>query len=102
MRTTLTFDDELFANAKQYAIQQRSALVNEALRAALHRAAAQCLKLLGGCKASFKLPSKKAPFNIEAASRPSKPIGVSTSFPRRASGARKATGDPRKRICNSF
>ena len=62
MRTTLNVDDELFAKVQQYtAIQERSAPVNEALRAPLHRAAAQRLKLLGGCKAGSKLPSKKRP-----------------------------------------
>lgn len=62
MRTTLNVDDELFAKVQQYAaIEERSALINEALRAALHRAATQRLKLLGVCKPSSKLPPQKRP-----------------------------------------
>lgn len=62
MRTTRNVDDELFAKVPPHAaIPERSALVNEALRAALHRTATQRLKLFGGCKAGSKLPSKKRP-----------------------------------------
>ena len=60
MRTTLNVDDELFAKDQQYAaIQERSALVDEALRVPLYRAAAQRMIVLDGCEPGSKLPSKK-------------------------------------------
>lgn len=62
MRTTLTFDDELFAQAQEYTgIQERAALINEALRSLVQREAARRLALLGGSEPGFKLPPKKRP-----------------------------------------
>ena len=62
MRTTLTFDDELFAKAQEYTgIQERAALINEALRSLVQREAARRLALLGGSEPGFKLPPKKRP-----------------------------------------
>ena len=62
MRTTLTFDDELFAQAQFYTgIQERSALINEALRSLVQREAARRLALLGGSEPGFRPPPKKRP-----------------------------------------
>jgi Arc/MetJ family transcription regulator len=49
MRTTLTLDDELMAKAQEYTgIQEKSALVREALKALVEREAARRLARLGG------------------------------------------------------
>ena len=49
MRTTVSLDDELLADAQEYTgINERSALVNEALRALVQREAARRLARLGG------------------------------------------------------
>ncbi len=62
MRTTLTFDDELFAKAQLYTgIQERSALINEALRALVQREASRRLAKLGGSQPDFELPPRKRP-----------------------------------------
>jgi Arc/MetJ family transcription regulator len=49
MRTTITLDDELVAKAEAYTgIRQKSALIREALKALIERAAARRLARLGG------------------------------------------------------
>jgi Arc/MetJ family transcription regulator len=49
MRTTIVLDDELLARAQEYTgIQEKSALVREALKALVEREAARRLALLGG------------------------------------------------------
>ena len=49
MRTTLTLDDELLAQAEFYTgIREKSALVRAALRALIEREAARRLAQLGG------------------------------------------------------
>lgn len=49
MRTTLTLDDELLAQAEFYTgIREKSALVRAALRALIEREAARRLARLGG------------------------------------------------------
>ncbi|HYW16403.1 MAG TPA: type II toxin-antitoxin system VapB family antitoxin [Allosphingosinicella sp.] len=49
MRTTLTLDDELVAQAQAYTgLKEKSALVREALKALIEREAARRLALLGG------------------------------------------------------
>jgi Arc/MetJ family transcription regulator len=49
MRTTITLDDELLARAVAYTgIQEKSALIREALRALVEREAARRLARLGG------------------------------------------------------
>ncbi len=49
MRTTLTLDDELMADAQDYTgIQEKSALMREALTALIEREAGRRLILLGG------------------------------------------------------
>jgi Arc/MetJ family transcription regulator len=49
MRTTVTLDDEQLAEATEYTgIQEKSALLREALRVLIQREAARRLILLGG------------------------------------------------------
>ncbi len=49
MRTTITIDDDLLASAERYTgVKEKSALVNQALKALVEREAAQRLARLGG------------------------------------------------------
>jgi Arc/MetJ family transcription regulator len=49
MRTTVTIDDKLFAQAQAYTgIKEKSALLREAIKALVEREAARRLILLGG------------------------------------------------------
>ncbi len=49
MRTTVTLDDELLADAQSYAgIKEKSALIELALKSFVQREAARRLALLGG------------------------------------------------------
>jgi Arc/MetJ family transcription regulator len=49
MRTTLAIDDDLLSKARQYTgLQEKSALVREALKALIEREAARRLAKLGG------------------------------------------------------
>ena len=55
MRTTVTLDDELVAKAQKYTgIEERSALVREALKALIEREAARRLIRLGGSQPDLK------------------------------------------------
>lgn len=60
MRTTLTFNDEIFAKAQELTgITERGALINEALRSLIQREAARRLSLLGGTEARLQVPPRK-------------------------------------------
>ena len=60
MRTTLTFDDEIYAKAQELTgITERVALINEALRSLVQREAARRLALLGGTEATLQVPPRK-------------------------------------------
>ena len=49
MKATIAIDDELFAKAQEYTgLQQKSALVREALKALVEREAARRLARMGG------------------------------------------------------
>lgn len=49
MRTTVTLDDELLADAEEYTgIKEKSALLREALKALIEREASRRLARLGG------------------------------------------------------
>ena len=49
MRTTLSLDDDLLAQAERYTgLKEKSALVREALKALIERESARRLALLGG------------------------------------------------------
>jgi Arc/MetJ family transcription regulator len=55
MRTTIALDDELVAIAQEYTgLEEKSALVREALKALIEREAARRLALLGGIAPDMK------------------------------------------------
>ena len=55
MRTTVTLDDELLAKAQSYTgIQEKSALIREALKRLIEREAARRLARLGGSMPDLK------------------------------------------------
>ena len=55
MRTTVTLDDELVAKAQSYTgIQEKSALIREALKRLIEREAARRLARLGGSMPDLK------------------------------------------------
>jgi len=55
MRTTLAIDDELLAKAQQYTgLQEKSAIVREALKALIEREAARRLARLGGTEPQLR------------------------------------------------
>ena len=62
MRTTVTIDDELLADAQFYTgIKEKSALVREALTALVQREAARRLARLGGTEPDLKpIPRRRA------------------------------------------
>lgn len=60
MRTTLAIDDDLLAKAQQYTgLQEKSALVREALRALIEREAARRLAKLGGTEPQLRPVSRR-------------------------------------------
>ena len=62
MRTTITIDDELLEKASAYTnIQEKSALVREALTALVQREAARRLALLGGSQPDLKYIPRRRP-----------------------------------------
>jgi Arc/MetJ family transcription regulator len=62
MRTTLSLDDELLADAQYYTgIKEKSAVVNEALKALVQREAARRLIRLGGTEPDLKPIPRRRP-----------------------------------------
>jgi Arc/MetJ family transcription regulator len=62
MKATIAIDDELFAKAQEYTgLQQKSALVREALRALVEREAARRLARIGGTEPNAKAPPRRRP-----------------------------------------
>jgi Arc/MetJ family transcription regulator len=61
MRTTLALDDELMAKAQAYTgLQEKSALVREALKALIERESARRLARLGGTQPDLvKTPRRR-------------------------------------------
>jgi Arc/MetJ family transcription regulator len=60
MRTTVTIDDELLADAEEYTkIKERSTLVNAGLKALVEREAARRLARLGGTQTKLKAPPRR-------------------------------------------
>ena len=60
MRTTITLDDELLADAEKYTgIKERTALVNAALKSLVEREAARRLARLGGTEPQFRAPPRR-------------------------------------------
>lgn len=55
MRTTIAIDDDLLAKAQEYTgLQEKSALVREALKALIEREAARRLARLGGTEPQLR------------------------------------------------
>jgi Arc/MetJ family transcription regulator len=62
MRTTLTLDDKLMADLKEYTgIQENSALVREALLSLRALEAGRRLAALGGSEPNLKIPPRRRP-----------------------------------------
>lgn len=62
MRTTLALDDDLLAKAQAFTgLNEKSALVREALRALIEREAARRLARLGGSEPGMKAPRRRRP-----------------------------------------
>lgn len=60
MRTTVTLDDKLLAEASEASgITERSALLHEGLRLIVQREAARRLAALGGSAPGLKLPPRR-------------------------------------------
>jgi Arc/MetJ family transcription regulator len=60
MRTTITIDDELLADAQEYTgIKEKTALVREALTALVQREAARRLARLGGSQPDLEMPPRR-------------------------------------------
>ena len=60
MRTTVTIDDELLADAERYTgIKERTALVNAGLKSLVEREAARRLARLGGTEPQFRAPPRR-------------------------------------------
>ncbi|HEX2891682.1 type II toxin-antitoxin system VapB family antitoxin [Vineibacter terrae] len=60
MRTTLALDDDLLAKAQAYTgLQEKSALVREALKALVERESARRLARLGGSEPGLKKPRRR-------------------------------------------
>jgi Arc/MetJ family transcription regulator len=62
MRTTVTLDDELLAKAQQYTgIQEKSALLQQALTTLVQIEAGRRLARLGGSDPEAKAPPRRRP-----------------------------------------
>ena len=62
MRTTVTLDDELIAEAQAITgLEQNSALIREALLALIQRESARRLVRLGGSQPDLKMPRRRRP-----------------------------------------
>ena len=60
MRTTLVLDDELLARARELTgLQEKSALIREALRALIERESARRLARLGGSQPDLVAPPRR-------------------------------------------
>jgi len=62
MRTTLALDDDLLAEAQALTgIQEKSALVRDALKALIERESARRLARLGGSEPQLEAPPRRRP-----------------------------------------
>jgi Arc/MetJ family transcription regulator len=60
MRTTLALDDDLLAKAQAFTgLQEKSALVREALKALIERESARRLARLGGSERKLSAPPRR-------------------------------------------
>ena len=62
MRTTLALDDDLVRIAQEFTgVEEKTALVREALKALIERESARRLARLGGSEPGLKAPSRRRP-----------------------------------------
>jgi Arc/MetJ family transcription regulator len=62
MRTTLALDDELLAKAQDFTgLQEKSAVVREALKALIERESARRLARLGGSETDLEIAPRRRP-----------------------------------------
>lgn len=62
MRTTLTLDDDLLAQAQRFTgVEEKSTLVREALKALIERESARRLASLGGSEPQAKVAPRRRP-----------------------------------------
>ena len=62
MRTTIAIDDELFAKAQKYAgVNEKSAVIREALKAYIEVEAGRRLARMGGTMPDAKAPPRRRP-----------------------------------------
>ena len=62
MRTTIALDDELVERAQQLTgLNEKAALVREALKALIARESARRLALLGGTEPQLRAPPRRRP-----------------------------------------
>ncbi|MCJ7526520.1 MAG: type II toxin-antitoxin system VapB family antitoxin [Methyloceanibacter sp.] len=62
MRTTLALDDKLLAKAQAFTgLQEKSALIREALKALIERESARRLARLGGSEPKLAAPPRRRP-----------------------------------------
>ena len=62
MRTTVAIDDDLFAKAQKYAgVQEKSAVIREALKAYIEVEAGRRLARMGGTAPDAKAPPRRRP-----------------------------------------
>jgi Arc/MetJ family transcription regulator len=60
MRTTVALDDELLAKAQAFTgLQEKSALIREALKALIERESARRLARLGGSEPDIGMPPRR-------------------------------------------
>jgi Arc/MetJ family transcription regulator len=62
MKATISIDDELFAQAQEYAgVEEKSAVIGEALKAYVQREAARRLARLGGTEPQLRpIPRRRS------------------------------------------
>jgi Arc/MetJ family transcription regulator len=62
MRTTVTIDDQLLAEAQRVTgVKEKAALLREGLRALIERESARRLQALGGSEKALKAVSRRRP-----------------------------------------
>jgi Arc/MetJ family transcription regulator len=60
MKATISIDDELFAQAQEYAgVEEKSAVIGEALKAYVQREAARRLARMGGSAPDLVAPPRR-------------------------------------------
>lgn len=66
MRTTVTLDDELMAEAAELTgLTERSAIINRALQMLIEWEASRRLALMGGSQPDFEAAPRRRPWGVE-------------------------------------